>query len=50
MVGHELVIVLAGLFESQEKNNELLTLVRCLHEIVGLEFWFHIPVWIVYEA
>ena len=50
VVGHELTIVLAGFFEPQEKDDELLPPVCHLHKVVRFEFWLHVPVRIVYEG
>ena len=50
VVGNELTVVLAGFFESQEKDDELLPPVCHLHKIVRFEFWLHVPVRIVCEG
>lgn len=46
-MSYKLVIVLARFLEPKQKNNELLAPVRCLHEIVRLQFWSHVPMGIV---
>lgn len=48
MVCDEFCIVLAGLFEAKDENNELLKPVGHLHEVVSLEFRFHVPVGVVW--
>ena len=47
MVRYQLIVILARLFKPEKENNELLAPVRSLHEVVPLEFWFHIPVRVV---
>ena len=33
--------------KTEKEHNELLAPVRRLHEVVALEFWLHIPMWVV---
>ena len=47
MVRYQLIVILARLFEPEKENDELLATVRSLHEVVPLEFWFHLPVRVV---
>jgi hypothetical protein len=46
---NEFLEVFPGLLETKDKDDELLTPVRRLHEIVALEFGSHLPVWVVYK-
>lgn len=48
MVGNEFVVVFAWLFETEEKNDELLTPVSRMHEVVSFQVRDHIPVRIAY--
>lgn len=50
MVSDELVVVLAGLFEAKHENDELLTPVSKLHQVVSLHVGYHIPVRITYRS
>lgn len=42
VMGYELSIILARLFKFQHKHDELLTPIRCLHEIISLQLGLHI--------
>ena len=44
VVGNEFGVVLARFFETEKKDNELLTPVSRLHKVVSLQVGEHIPV------
>lgn len=47
VVSNQLIVILAGLLKPEKEHNQLLTPIRGLHEIVGLQFWLHVPVRVV---
>lgn len=44
VVAYEFVVVLPRFLEAEKKNEKLLGPVGCLHEIIQLELWLHLPV------
>jgi len=47
MVRNKFLVVLAGFFQAESQNKQLLAPIRELDEVVHLEFWFQIPVRII---
>ena len=49
MVCNELLVVFARLLETRDEYDELLTPIRCLHQIIALELGSHLPMWVICE-
>lgn len=49
VVCDEFMVIFARLFETEDQNDELLTPIGCLHELIVLEFGQHIPMWVVFS-